>query len=261
MPQPMDEPSRRLVVRGLGVGVSLVVTGRELGCAVHDAWRDALSPSDAPAVVGLTVALGPAGAADVTGDTIDEVLHYLSPAVTTRMIESRAGELVMLHAAALADPATGATAVLVAPSGTGKTTAASTLGKALAYVTDETSAITPDGTVLPHRKPLSVIETGHLKAQRSPSELGMRTTDRECHLGAILLLDRQVDHVGEPQLSRLEMVDALAALAPENSYLSRLERPLHRLADLIHLAGGAHRVTYREAADLAPLVARLLALR
>lgn len=254
----MDEPTTRLMVRGIGVDVALVVTGKKLVRAVEDAWRDALSSSDAPATPSLTVAVGPSGAADVAGATIHEVLHYLSPAVTTRMIEQRAGELVMLHAAALANPATGASAVLVAPSGTGKTTAASTLGRSLAYVTDETAAITPSGVVLPYRKPLSVIETGSLKAQRAPSDLGMLTTDLECHLGAILLLDRQVDHVGSPHSTTLEMVDALAALTPENSYLARLDRPLHRLAELIQIAGGVHRVTYRESADLAPLVADLL---
>ena len=50
----------------------------------------------------------------------------------------------------------------------------------------------------------------------------------------------------------------LAAIAPQSSYLPSTPRPLHRLADLLHLAGGAHHVTYAEAADLEDVLARLL---
>ncbi|KRF35044.1 hypothetical protein ASG94_13000 [Nocardioides sp. Soil805] len=249
------------MVRGLGVDVALEVVGAELAQAVHSAWRDAVSPEVRGTPITLRVAVGPATAGDVTGATLGEVLHYLSPVVTTRMIDRRAGELVMLHAAALADPVTGATAVLVAPSGTGKTTAAATLGRSMVYLSDETSAITAEGHVLPYRKPLSVIEGGHLKTQRSPSELGLLTTDTEARLAALLVIERRVDHEGEPRVDPLALVDALAALTPENSYLARLERPLHRLADLVDLAGGAHRVTYRESADLSPLLSRLLGAR
>ena len=46
--------------------------------------------------------------------------------------------VLMLHAAGLADPATGATAVFVAPGNTGKTTLCRTLGPVRTYVSDET---------------------------------------------------------------------------------------------------------------------------
>lgn len=254
----VDERVDRLVVTGLGVDVALDIVGPELAEAVRGAWRDAVAPSTAAPGITLRVAVGPTSAGDVTGSSIEEVLHLLSPTVTARMIDRRAGELVMLHAAALADPATGATAVLVAPSGTGKTTAASTLGRTMSYLSDETSAITPEGHVLTYRKPLSVIEGGDFKAQRAPTELGLLTTDTDARLAALLVLERRADHEGEPHSVRPPLVDAVAALTPENSYLARLDRPLHRLADLVELAGGVHRVTYREASDLAPLLARLL---
>lgn len=258
MPVSHDARVSRVVVRGLGVDVGIEVTGFKLARAVRLAWRDAISSSGPPTALNLRAAVGASDEADVAGETIDEVLHQLSPAVTTRMIERRAGELVMLHAAALADPSSGATVALVAPSGTGKTTAAATLGRSFAYLTDETTAITTDGLVLPYRKPLSVIESGHFKAQRPASGLGMMLTERPCRLAAILILDRQVSHSGEPRLASIEVVDALAALTPETSYLARLDRPLHRLTDLIDRSGGAHRVRYREAATLGPLVTRLL---
>jgi hypothetical protein len=234
-------------VTAFGVVVPIEVHGRALGAAVAEAWRDALTeeePSTDPVVAH--------------GGDVDAVLHHLSPAVTVRAIDARAGELVMLHAAALADPDTGRTAVLVAASGTGKTTASRILGKRFVYLSDETAAVAPDGTVLPYRKPLSIIESGPLKTQVAPSALGLLTTDRECRLAAVLVLDRAPYHEGAPVVSPLETVDAIAAIAPQSSYLPSTPRPLHRLADLLHGAGGAHFVTYAEAADLEDVLARLL---
>ena len=57
----------------------------------------------------------------------------------------------------------------------------------------------------------------------------------------------------------IDTVYAIAAIAPQSSYLPSMDKPLHRLAELIHLAGGAHHVTYAESADLAPVLTRLLA--
>jgi hypothetical protein len=237
----------RLRVTAFGVVVPIEVRGAALGEAVAEAWRDALTEAEPTTDAVVTDGLDVAAA-----------LHHLSPAVTVRAIDARAGELVMLHAAALADPDSGRTAVLVAASGTGKTTASRTLGKRFSYLSDETAAIAPDGTVLPYRKPLSIIESGPLKTQVAPSSLGLLTTDRECRLAAVLVLERAPDHVGPPTLTPMETVDAIAAIAPQSSYLPTTPPPLHRLADLLHLAGGAHHVTYAEAADLEDVLARLL---
>src|ERR671912_297894 len=130
-----------LLVDAFGVIVPLRVRGAELAAAVREAWRDALTDREA-GVSPLTVAIGTNTPAQVRGADIEEVLHHLSPAVTTHALVARAGQLMMLHAAALADPRTGATAVLVAASGTGKTTASRTLGKRFIYLSDETAAIT-----------------------------------------------------------------------------------------------------------------------
>ncbi|WP_299931014.1 hypothetical protein [uncultured Nocardioides sp.] len=247
---PAVEPTDLSVVAhvsAFGVVVPIRASG-ELSGPVLAAWRDALTDADPTAA-----------AVEAGGPDAETALHHLSPAVTTRAIDARAGDLVMLHAAALADPSTGRTAVMVAASGTGKTTASVTLGKTFAYLTDETAAITPDGIVLPYRKPLSIIDGGHLKKQVAPSELGLLGLDRECRLAALVVIDRDPGHDGEPLVEMLETVDAIAAIAPQSSYLPSMDKPLHRLAELIHLVGGARRVTYAESADLAPVLSELLA--
>ena len=246
---PGDAPEHEEPVRvaAFGVVVPILPSSSALRAAVMEAWHDALTeePSSAEPV-------------EASGDDIAAALHHLSPAVTVRAIDARAGELVMLHAAALADPDTGRTAVLVAASGTGKTTASRTLGKRFVYLSDETAAIARDGAVLPYRKPLSIIESGPLKTQVAPSALGLLTTDRACHLAAVIVLDRDPDHSGAPAQSRMDTIDAIAAIAPQSSYLPTTPRPLHRLAELIQLAGGAHQVTYAEAADLEDVLVQLL---
>lgn len=258
MSLPVDAPAIRVRVKALDIVIDLAVAGPELAHAVSMAWQDALIETSEQPETRLTVALGPPPVADVWGTSIEEVLHRLSPAVTQAAIAHWAGDLMMLHAAALADPDTGRTAILVAASGTGKTTASRTLGRRFAYLSDETAGITRDGLVLPYRKPLSIIETGHLKTQVAPSTLGLLATSRACRIGAILLLDRQPDHAGPPTLTPVDTIDAIAAIAPQTSYLPSVERPLQRLAELVRLVGGAHRATYREAADLEQPIAELL---
>lgn len=236
-------------VSAFGVVVPIRASGG-LRRPVLDAWRDALTDADAAA-----------DAVDADGVDVESALHHLSPAVTTRAIDAMAGELVMLHAAALADPTSGRTAVLVAASGTGKTTASVTLGKTFAYLTDETAAITRDGVVLPYRKPLSIIDGGHLKKQIAPSDLGLLAPDRECRLAGLLVIERDPQHPAEPTVERLATVDAIAAIAPQTSYLPSMDKPLHRLAELIHLVGGARHVRYAESADLQDVLAGLLAVQ
>lgn len=82
---------------------------------------------------------------EVVGDyDLAAVLDVLSPAVTQGAMAARASQLLMLHAAALARPDTVATAVLAGPSGAGKTTVATALGRHFAYLTDETVGVLPD---------------------------------------------------------------------------------------------------------------------
>lgn len=167
----------------------------------------------------------------------------------------------MLHAAALADPATGATAALVAASGTGKTTATRALGVDLAYLTDETAGVTDDGSLVRYRKPLSLLEGGAVKTQRAASALGLTLTEAECHLAAVLVIERDPDHGQKPVVTRLDTVDAIASVAPQCSYLASMDTPLHRLAALLHRVGGAHHVRYQESHTLGPILRQLLRCR
>lgn len=248
--------SNFVAVTALGVDIRIDCEDADLALHVRDAWADAVTVGDGSHGSSLTVGLSTA--CDVTGRDVAEMLHHLSPAVTARAIAARAGELVMLHAAALADPDTGATAVLIAASGTGKTTAASTLGQHLVYVTDETAGIDREGVLVPHRKPLSIIRSGHLKDQVSPTTLGLLVSDRPCHLAAMLVIERDPEHSGEPEVTVLDTIDALALIAPQASSLGRLDRPLQRIVDLIHVVGGVRHVRYAEASTLEPVIRNLL---
>jgi ABC-type cobalamin/Fe3+-siderophores transport system ATPase subunit len=168
----------------------------------------------------------------------------------------------MLHAAAVADVESGATAVLLGPSGAGKTTLAATLGRRFGYLTDETAAIDDDLQVLPFPKPLSVLPASgaRVKAQVSPDDLGLLEPGPAPYpVRALVLLDRAAHHEGPPVVEPVATIDALPWLAAQTSYSALLERPLHRLAAVAQAAGGVRRVTYAEAADLIPVVAALLA--
>lgn len=251
-------------LEALDVIVTLDVTGDALADAVRQAWADALiepAAHDVRPRRTLTVALSAQGPAQVEGADVRTVLHNLSPAVTLTALDARAGELVLMHAAALAHPHTGATAVLVAASGTGKTTASVLLGQELVYLSDETAGIDRFGHVARYRKPLSLVGDDHLKAQVAPSACGLRLDHVDGRLAAVLHLERDLTHRGEPSVESVETVDALGLLAPQVSALARTERPLHRLAELLESVGGLKRVRYAEADTLLPLVRALLTQR
>ena len=199
------------------------------------------------------------GAGHLASTSLAEVMDALSPMITMRAIESLAGKAVMLHACGLASPTTGATVALVAGSGTGKTTLARTLGTQFGYVTDETVTILGDLTVVPYPKPLSVLTSAEspLKDQQCATALGLQAAPARVRLAGVALLVR--DPAGPPlEVTPVDTVPALAGLGPQVSFLPRLERPLARLASMLHRTGGLRLVRYREARDLAPVVADLV---
>ncbi|MFB9312311.1 ATP-binding protein [Nocardioides plantarum] len=206
---------------------------------------------DDPAVVQRARAAG-----DLASTARDEVLDRLSPRVTIAAITHQAGRLLMLHACGLADPETGRTVALVAPSGTGKTTASRVLGRDLGYVSDETVAIRPDGSVATYPKPLSVVGDGRFKDQVSLDDLRLRRAPERCHLAGVAILVRDGDRAG--RVEHVETVDALARLAPESSSLAAMPRPLHQVAELLDRTGGLRVLHYAEAAQLRPMVTEML---
>lgn len=198
-------------------------------------------------------------AADSTLPLSREVLLRLTFVLNERAMHELAGRAVMLHAAglSLADRVL----VLVAPSGTGKTTAALHLGGTLGYVTDETVAILLDGSVVPFPKPLAVVdpEQPDLKVHRSPDDLDLLHHAAGLRAGPVVLLDRRrPGSLGRPQLVPVPMLHGLRELVPQTSALTALARPLLTLAGLLGPAGGVHRLVYEEIGEAAPLLQGLL---
>lgn len=168
----------------------------------------------------------------------------------------------MFHAAGLSDPVTHRTVALVAPSGTGKTTAVATLGQQFGYVTDETVIIDPQTlAITPFPKPLSVLGPSgqRPKALFSPDELGLLSTPMQPYLGAVVILARDPDHHDHPHLERLPLADALGHLLPQSSSLAALDRGLLDLARVLDQVGGCHILRYREIETVGPLLKNLLA--
>lgn len=193
-------------------------------------------------------------------DERDVIEYTLASRVTYLGIREQTGRRLMLHAAGLADPETSRTAVLVAASGTGKTTAAARLGQRFGYVTDENVSLDADLTVLPYPKPLSVViaaEDPLHKSQHGPDELGLLPCPPSPTAGLIVLLSR--DGSVEPVLEPVAPMDALLELIPQTSALPSLERPLQRLVELLAQTGGAGRLRYREIDAAGDLLAEALA--
>ncbi|AQP46182.1 hypothetical protein RPIT_13955 [Tessaracoccus flavus] len=193
-------------------------------------------------------------------EAIRAALQRLSQDVTHRLIAAQTGRLLMFHAGAVSDPATGSTLVFVAPSGTGKTTLARLLGRTYSYLTDETVGIDPaTGGVRPYPKPLSVSHGGGWrKVETSPEDLGLLPSHPEPVVSRIVLLNRNEGAPPSVATDELGTLDAIAALVPETSALNRLPRPLHAVAGLLDRAGPLLRLTYRESGDLVPLASQLI---
>lgn len=246
-----------VVLSAMGLVVHLRLAGtraEELREELLRAWSAALvdapdADTDANAApdVTLDVALE-------DGDDLVPVLDDVSTRVTQRCLERKVGSAWLLHACALADPGTGATVVLVAPSGTGKTTAALTLGRSLAYLTDETAVVGLDGRMVPFAKPLSLLVDGRRpKRQVSPDELGLLPAPPQAHLAAVALLRREPGVEGV-RVEQVPTVEALPLLAEQTSSLHLLDRPLHTVAGLVAARGGVRRLVYSEAVELLPVL-------
>lgn len=197
-------------------------------------------------------------AADVSGRTFEHVSAALRSAINLRAIEARRTDLLLLHAAGLADPATGEVVALLGPSGAGKTTAASTLGVTMGYVSDETVAVTPAGEVVAFPKPVAIKPAdGGVKEVRGPDALGLAPAGDGLRLARIVLLDRSEQPV-EPSITTLSLSDAFAAVIAETSYFGSLPYSLRVLQELVARSGGVHVVQYHQAAELIEPIAELL---
>ncbi|MFC6694901.1 ATP-binding protein [Nocardioides daphniae] len=258
-----------VVLRVMGVVVHLRATGgraAELRADLVRAWERCLEEtSEAPAATveicldddpDLVVRARARGA--VAGTDLFLVMDEVSSSLTQTTLEQVVGTRWLLHACALADTTTGRTVVLVAPSGTGKTTASRTLGQSLGYLTDETAVIALDGSIVPFAKPLSLLVDGKRpKRQVSPAEAGLVVAPPDCTVVAVALLQRESEPT-EVRVEDVPMVEGLSILAEQTSSLHLLDRPLHTVANLLNERGGLRRLVYSEAVDLVPVVSSWL---
>ncbi|WP_309476773.1 hypothetical protein [Arthrobacter sp. ISL-95] len=279
----MEEPAnvagpRELKLRVLGSVVSVVLhegVSPDLHAELRQAWSRCLDQCGEPVPLAGNSFLADSasheerpfratvssviGTAEVTGGTFREFASELTSAITLAGITAGRGNLVMLHAAALADEKTGRAVALVGRSGMGKTTATRRLGAALGYVTDETVAVDGSGTLVPYAKPLSLIveEPTAPKHQISPDDLGLLVAPASPTLALVVLLDRRPD-AAVPTVTPLSHAEAIIELAPHTSSLGQVSQPVSRLCGILDATGGAVRVSYREAGDLAAVLPTIL---
>ncbi len=190
--------------------------------------------------------------------------EHLAVDITMKMLEALSGQLTLLHAAALADPSSKKTLVLIGPSGRGKTTAARYLGQHLTYLSDETAVIEKNSSIRPYPKPLSIIkETGQPKIQYDPTSLGLHPAQPQDHsyrLHRIILLNRQEEASSTPaSLQTVELADALIEIVQQSSGLAHSKDGIPNLIQLIQNSAGVVRLNYQDINQTLGLVQEILA--
>lgn len=263
-------PISPLRLQALGIPIDVHCTGDradEARDALSSRWQLCHRDEDDPAAEQIEVRLGDEvesyGYSDdrrtVGTPELASTMANLTHAVTRLAIEGNRGRLLMLHAGAVSSLDTGATVVAIAAGGTGKTTLCRTLAPGRGYVTDETVGIRADHTIVAYPKPLSVRRSdGRTKDEVDPVAAGLERPRAAPYVAAVLLLDRDDEAPTDAEVEELDVFDAIVAIAPETSSLSRLEEPLHRLERLLESVALVARVRYRDAVDLGPLTDELI---
>lgn len=202
--------------------------------------------------------------------------YSLSGQVTRRVISHLLGRRILLHAGVVEHRELGVV-LLVGPSGAGKSTAVSVLGRGSRYLTDELAIIDPDDlTVTGYPKPVSRVRGGH--EDRAKQDVALEDLELVPALVAgppahLVLLERESSGAGgvplggddgarphadvaEPLggIERAGLGEALVRIAEQASSLWTVPSGLSRVAALLDGCGGALRVRYREAEQLAALL-------
>ncbi|REJ08059.1 hypothetical protein DY023_01990 [Microbacterium bovistercoris] len=262
----MDTTEDSLVLRLFGERWSIDLSGYADPSRHADELRGlwARSVDDAPGDADVVLSPVTEGASDALhpriADRTDGAFPYaFSRAVTQAAIARHAGSALLLHAAGLVSPDGGRCVVMVAASGTGKSTAARTLGQDFGYLSDELIMVDADQRVRGLTKPLSIIVPGFPggKEESSPDALGLGPTPASPPaLAALVSLSREPE-AGAPQLEPISLHDVIAEVVPQTSSLWRVERPLQHLAEAASHGGGPYRLRYAEIAEARELVAGL----
>jgi hypothetical protein len=231
---------------------------RALGTTVEVDLGDAVDPEEFSSAWSRCLV----DSADPGGEVVGPrpTMTSLTQAITHALISRRRGELLMLHAGAVCNPATGHAVAYAAAGGTGKTTLTQLMGQRYGYLTDETVGVEPGSwRIHPYEKPLSLRspEGGYPKREAGPDELGLVRPHPRARLTTLALLRRSSDRA-ESVVTRLDLFDAITRLAPETSSLARLDRPLHLLADLERDMEGIWLLEYAEAEDVVEWMAHRL---
>lgn len=220
-----------------------------LAPAVAQMWDRCLVE---PTAFGMCRRMNAFDEVDDEQDLIRLYGNQVAAASVDQALNSALGELLLFHAAGLARP-DGRVLTLVAASGTGKTTAARTLGQHFGYVSDEVVAAELDGTIRPFPKPLQILVGTQLpKHAFGPEELGLKPAGDNLRLGPVVLLNRQAGET--PRLERCPYPEALAKIVPQTSSLHRLPQPLQHLCRHFDSCGGVWQLTYGEIADAVDLL-------
>lgn len=243
-------------VRAIDTVLRLETQDHETAAELRAQWSRCLvgdeeSDTDTDTVIRVPGTAGP----------LPETFGYsLASQITANAIDALAGRAMMFHAAGLSDDS-GQVVALVAPSGSGKTTAARALASdGWGYVTDETVVVDDNLRVLAYPKPLSVVidrdRPAH-KTQHSPDELGLGNCPDDLTLVRIAILDRVLDIPTPPSLAWAPMLDGVLELIPQMSALPSLDRPLQSLCQLLEACGLA-RLTYSDAKATGPVLHGLI---
>lgn len=194
-------------------------------------------------------------------DAMPESFPYgFSRALTRALISHLAGSDLLLHAAGVVSDDGDRAVVLVASSGTGKSTAARRLGQRWGYLSDELVRIDARYRVSGLPKPLSIIVSGFPggKDEYSPDAAGLvRPAQLNPALAALVVLQRADEHA-VAQLVPLTVHEVFQHVLPQSSSTWQVDRPLHRLAWAAERQGGAWALRYAEIDEAAPLVEQLL---
>lgn len=179
--------------------------------------------------------------------------YAVSGDLTRALIHHHLGRRILLHAGTVHHDHLGVL-VLVGPSGAGKSTATLTLSREGRYLTDELTILDPENhQVTGYPKPISRRGDGAGKRDHSLAELGLIAAESAPRPGLVVLLSR--DAAASARLERVPHIEALREIIAQSSSLWQVPGALSALHALLERTGGAVRAHYREATELAALLA------